>query len=95
MDSNNNQHKTKKNVSPSFAQNPTRKQRKLNRCNIVDKIKSKWINEALEEAMDTIKGGIISLRKASKHCNIPLISLSNHLYGKTTFKKCGPVGVLT
>jgi hypothetical protein len=45
--------------------------------------------------MDAIEGGIISSRKASRHCNIPLISLSNHLYGKTTFKKHGPVGVLT
>jgi hypothetical protein len=45
--------------------------------------------------MDAIKGGITSLRKASKHWNIPLISLSYHLYGKTTSRKLGLIGVLT
>jgi hypothetical protein len=45
--------------------------------------------------MDAIESGIISSRKASRHCNIPFISLSSHLYGKTTFKKRGPIGVLT
>jgi hypothetical protein len=39
--------------------------------------------------MDAIEGGIISSRKVSKHWNIPFTSLSNHLYGKTTFKKLG------
>jgi hypothetical protein len=43
--------------------------------------------------MDAFEGGIISLRKASKHWNIPLISLSNHLYGKSTSRKLGPIGV--
>lgn len=80
---------------PSFTQEPTRKQIILNKCNIVDKIKGKWINEAVEEAMDAIESGITSLKKASRHLNIPLISLSNHLYGKTTFRKLGPIGVLT
>jgi hypothetical protein len=44
--------------------------------------------------MDVVEGGIISMRKASRHWNIPLISLSNHLYGKTTFRKPRPEGVL-
>jgi hypothetical protein len=44
--------------------------------------------------MDVIEGGITSLRKASKHWNVPLTSLSNHLYGKITFRELGPKGVL-
>jgi hypothetical protein len=52
-------------------------------------------SEALEEAMDAIEGGIISLNKANRHWNIPLISLSNHLYGKTTSRKLGLIGVRT
>jgi hypothetical protein len=35
-----------------------------------------------EEAMDVVERGITSFRKASKHYNIPLTSLSYHLYGK-------------
>ncbi len=34
--------------------------------------RSKWTNEALEEAMDIVEGGIISLKKANRHWNIPL-----------------------
>jgi hypothetical protein len=34
------------------------------------------------------------LRKASWYWKIPLKSLSNHLIGKTTSIKCGPLGVL-
>jgi hypothetical protein len=44
--------------------------------------------------MDVIEGGLTSLRKVSRHWNIPLTSLSNHLYGKTTFKKPRLEGVL-
>jgi hypothetical protein len=44
--------------------------------------------------MDAIENGIISLRKASKHWNIPLMSLSDHLYGKTKCRKLAPIGVL-
>jgi hypothetical protein len=85
----------KENVPPSFAQKPTRKQIRFNICNIVNKTRGKWTNEALEEAMDVIEGGIISLRKASRHWNIPLPSLSDHVYGKTTFRKLGIICVLT
>jgi hypothetical protein len=44
----------------------------------------------LEEAMDAIENGTTSLRKASTHWNILLISLSNHLYKKTRSKKLEP-----
>jgi hypothetical protein len=44
--------------------------------------------------MDVIEGGISSLKKASRHWNILLTSLSNHLCGKTTFMKLGPTSVL-
>jgi len=44
--------------------------------------------------MDVIEGGITSLKKASRHWKIPLTSLSNHLYGKITFKKPRLKGVL-
>jgi hypothetical protein len=85
----------KENAPPSFAQKVTRKQKRLNIYNIINKTKGKSTSEALEEAMDVVEGGIISLRKASRHWNIPLTSLSNHVYGKTTFRKLGLVGVLT
>jgi len=49
----------------------------------------------LEEAMDAIENGTTSLRKASTHWNILLISLSSHLYKKTRSRKLGVKGVLT
>jgi hypothetical protein len=48
----------------------------------------------LEEARDAIENGTTSLRKVSRHWNIPLTSLFDHLYGKTNSRKHGPVGVL-
>jgi hypothetical protein len=87
VDNNNNQHKTKRMSHHLLHKKPMRKQRRLNRCNTIDKIRGKWISEAWEEAMDAIEGEIASLRKANKHWNIPFISLSNHLYGETTFLK--------
>jgi hypothetical protein len=45
--------------------------------------------------MDAIKNGTTSLRKASRHWNIPLTSLSDHLYGKTRLRKPGPTNMLT
>jgi hypothetical protein len=48
----------------------------------------------LEEVMDVVENGTISLRRASKEWNIPLTSLSNHLYGKTRTRKFGPIGIL-
>jgi hypothetical protein len=44
--------------------------------------------------MDAIENGTTSLRKASRHWNILITSLSNHLYGKTKSKKLGPTSVL-
>jgi hypothetical protein len=81
------------NVPPSFEHEPTRKQKKINRCNPLI-TKGKWTNEALEEAMDAIENGTISLRKASRHWNVPLTSLFEHLYGKTKSKKPRLVGML-
>jgi len=45
--------------------------------------------------MDEIENGTTSLRKASKHWNIPLTSLFDHLYGKTRSKKPGLANMLT
>jgi len=45
--------------------------------------------------MDAIENGTTSLRKASRHWNIPFTSLSDHLYGKTRSRKLGLIGVLT
>ncbi len=44
--------------------------------------------------MDAIENGIISLRKANRHWNIPFTSLSHHLYGKTRSKKPRPTCML-
>jgi hypothetical protein len=56
----------KENVPPSFGHEQARKQRRVNRCSPLI-IKGKWISEALEEAMDAIENGTISLKKASRH----------------------------
>ncbi len=72
----------------------TREQRKVNRCNPLI-TRGKWTNEALEEAMDVIENGKISLKKASRHWNILITSLSNHLYGKTRYNKPRPLAILT
>jgi hypothetical protein len=44
--------------------------------------------------VDAIENETTSLRKASRHWNTPLTSLSNHLYGNTRSKKLGPTCVL-
>ncbi len=56
----------KENVPPSCRHELTRKQRKVNRCGLLI-TRGKWTNETLEEAMDAIESGTISLRKASRH----------------------------
>jgi hypothetical protein len=48
----------------------------------------------LEEAMFVIEKGTISMKKTSRHQNIPLTSLFNHLYGKTRSIKARPIGIL-
>jgi hypothetical protein len=48
----------------------------------------------LEGAMDAIKNGTASLRKASRNCNKPITLLFNHLYGKTRFRIPRPTSVL-
>jgi hypothetical protein len=58
-------------------------------------LRGNWKTKDLEEAMDTIDRRFTLLRKASQYWNIPLTSLSNHLTGKTTSRKCGPLGVLS
>ncbi len=45
--------------------------------------------------MDVVENATTSLKKESRHQNIPLISLFDHLYGKTKPRKLGPNGVLT
>jgi hypothetical protein len=84
----------KENVPPSFGHEPTKKQKKIKRCSLLI-TRSKWTNKTLEEAMDAIENGTTSLRKASRHWNILLTSLSDHLYGKTKSKKLGLTNVLT
>jgi hypothetical protein len=57
----------KENVPPFFgSQKLAKKQRRVNRSNPIS-TRGKWSNQALEEAMDAIERGTISLRKASKH----------------------------
>jgi len=56
----------KENFPPSFRHEPIRKKIRINRCNPLI-IRSKWTNEALEEAMDVIENGTTLLRKASRH----------------------------
>jgi len=70
------------------------KQRKLNRSNPIN-VRGKWSTQALEEAMDAIEKGITSLRMTNRHYNIPLTSMSNHLYGKTRSIKARLTNVLT
>jgi hypothetical protein len=58
-----------------------KKTKKINKCNILI-TKGKWTNEALKEAMDAIENGTTSLRKASRHWNIPFTSLFDICMGK-------------
>jgi hypothetical protein len=69
------------------------KHRRINRCNPLI-IRGKWTNETLEEAIDVVENGITSLKKVKRHWNIPLTSLSNHLYGNTRSKKLGLTSML-
>jgi hypothetical protein len=45
-------------------------------------IRGKWTNKTLEKFMDAIENKT-SLKKASRHWNIPLTSLLDYLNGKT------------
>jgi hypothetical protein len=45
--------------------------------------------------MDVVEKGTRSLRRANKTWNTPLNSFSNHLHGKTRFRKMGLRGVFT
>jgi hypothetical protein len=57
----------KENVSPSStSQEPTTKQRKVNKSNPVS-TRSKWGIHTLKEAMDGVERGTTSLRNASRH----------------------------
>ncbi len=80
-----------KNIPPKS--HPIRNPPKAYRLPIVNG-RRKWIDEALEEAMDAIEGGNTTLKKANRLWNIPLNSLSNHLNGKTQTMKVG-VRILT
>jgi hypothetical protein len=48
----------------------------------------------LKEAIDAIENGTISFKKSSRHWNVPFISLFDHLYGKTRFRKLGSTCML-
>jgi len=48
----------------------------------------------LEATMDVVERRTCYLKRANRPWNILLNSLSNHLNGKTRFKKMGPRGVL-
>jgi hypothetical protein len=57
--------------------------------------RGKWLNESLEIAMDGVEGGITYLLRANKFWGIPVISIFNHLNGKTKSRKIGPHAILT
>jgi len=46
--------------------NQQENKKRVNKCSLLI-IRNKWTNETLEEAMDVIKNGTTSLRKASRH----------------------------
>jgi len=45
--------------------------------------------------MDAVERGTYSTKKATRQCNILLISLLDHLNGKTRSRRMGPSRVLT
>ncbi len=83
----------KKNVQPT----PTTTHNLAIRVNRAPPInrKGKWINRDLEEAMDVLERGITTLRKASRHWNISICSLLDHLNGRTRNQYIKFGGVLT
>jgi len=57
----------KENVTPfSRSQEPTTKQRNVNKSNPIS-IRGKWSIHTLKEAMDGVERGTISLRNTSRH----------------------------
>jgi hypothetical protein len=54
-----------------------------------------WTNKALETVMDVVDKRTHSLKKDIISWNILVISIANHLNGKTKSRKMGPKGVLT
>jgi len=84
----------KENIPPQIAiasiiQKPTRMRRGLDVYP-----RGKWTNQQLEKAMDVVEGRLTSMRKTSKHWNIPLSSFSDHLNGNIRKKKVGTLGIL-
>jgi hypothetical protein len=53
-----------------------------------------WTYETLKTAMDVVERGTHSLKRAIKSWNIPMISIVDHLNGKTRSKKMEPRSVL-
>jgi hypothetical protein len=82
------------NVPPQLASQTRQPCQIINRV-LLERKKRKWIDQSLEEAMETIERGTHSLRKASRFWNIPFNSLSNHLNGNTRNMKMGPRCLLT
>ncbi len=64
---------------------------KINRVHATNP-RGKWISESLKIAMDVVEKGIIFLWGVNKFWGIPIISLYDHLYGKTKSKKIGSQG---
>ncbi len=82
----------KKNVPPiPNAQVPNSNQY-LNKI-LVERMRSMWTYQALEEAMDIVENGTCFLRNVSISGNICLSSLSDKLNNKS--KKMGTKGVFT
>jgi hypothetical protein len=77
----------KENIPPSSgSQEPIIKQRKVNRSNHIS-TRSKWSTYALEEAMDVVERNTTSLKKASRHWNIPLPLMFDHFMEKQNVNK--------
>ena len=51
--------------------------------------RGQWTEEVMQNAIDAIKSGKLSIRKASKTFSIPASSISDWLYGKTKKKRHG------
>jgi hypothetical protein len=64
LDYRTNQAKTKRIFHHLMARTSQKKKKKVKRCNPLI-TRGKWTNEQLEDAMDVVENGTISLRKAS------------------------------
>jgi hypothetical protein len=84
----------KENVPPETISNIIQRSARTNRMPTTNP-RGKWSSELLEATMDVAEKNINFFWGANKFWGIPVISLFNHLYGKTKSRKIGPLGVLT